>query len=381
MKAGKFLRWCVDANEITAIGPKALNQHCEDFARDWFAFASTKVGEYVGVTLKYDTDFEFIYTSDNYAGGGFGSCMTNEGYHAFYDAVDGARAASLIDTDGLILSRCIVFEKCISLTDGRTYRVAERQYARDGSDALKQMLVDALVKAGKIDAYKRIGADCRSPRAFVSVDGSAFSHVMYIQTYITSCNLDVSISYQDSFKYLDVADGRAYNSDDVTNGLIRLDITDGTLELNYDDFNGEWTTDDVTGVYTYCCGEWIEQDTTYATRDELFTYVRGYGYYYSDDCFYDDLLDEYIPLDLGEDIYHDRGVNYDEIREDYTFASLTPVWVACQWGGYMICLTDTSLEPSLYTYLDGEMYLISDLITNEDGTFSRKDAVLESANA
>lgn len=379
MKAGKFLRRCVEASGATAIGPKALNQHCEDFAREWSAFASTKVGEYAEVTLKYDQDFEFIYCRDNYAGDGFGSCMTNEGYEGFYNEVDGARAASLVNTDGLILSRCIVFEKCISLTDGRTYRVAERQYAMDGGDAFKQMLVDALIKADKIDAYKRIGADCRSPKAFVSLDGGAFNPTMYIQTYIKTGNLDATISYQDSFKYLDVTDGRAYNEDEKS-GLISLEITSGALELNHDQYNDEWTTDEVTDVYIYRRGRWIEQSTTYGTRDELFTYVRGYGYYYSDDCFYNDLLDEYIPLDLEEDIYAERGVQYDEIRDEYTFASLTPVLVACD-GGYTEQMTDTNLEPSLYTYLDGELFLTSDLTVDEDGTFSRKDAVLESANA
>lgn len=380
IKAGKFLRRCVEENKVTAIGPKALNQHCEDFAREWSAFASTKVGEYAGVALKYDQDFAFIYCGGNYAGDGFGSCMTNEGYESFYDEVDGARAASLVNPDGLILARCIVFERCISLTDGRTYRVAERQYSKSGIDSLKQMLIDALIKADKIDSYKRIGADCRSPKAFVTVDGESFGHTMYVQTYITQGNLDATISYQDSFKYLDVTDGRAYN-DDWTGGLVSLEITGGALDLNYDDYNDEWTTEETTDVYIYRFGGWIRQNTTYSTRDELFTYVRGYGYYYSEDCFYNDLLDEYIPLDLEYEIYTERGAGYDEIRDEYTFADLTPVLVAGLDGGYMAQMTDINMEPSLYTYLDGEMYLIEDLIKNGDGSYLRKDAVLEPSNA
>ena len=54
----------------------------------------------------------------------------------------------------------------------KVLRLAERQYATDGSDQLKRQLVMALIDAGEIDGYKRVGAGCGDNRAFVDNNGN-----------------------------------------------------------------------------------------------------------------------------------------------------------------------------------------------------------------
>ena len=107
-----------------------------------------------------------------------------------------AKAARLVEDDGMILARCIIFTEVFDEED-KVWRLAERQYAKDQSDILKRALVDALIKAGEIDGYKQVGADCGNSRGFVDVEGNSLSH----KKFYIECNLDwgeyvlFSISY------------------------------------------------------------------------------------------------------------------------------------------------------------------------------------------
>ena len=42
----------------------------------------------------------------------------------------------------------------------------ERQYATDESNTLKRALIDALIKGGHIDGYKKVGAGCGECKGF-----------------------------------------------------------------------------------------------------------------------------------------------------------------------------------------------------------------------
>ena len=97
-----------------------------------------------------------------------------------------------------IIARCIIFNE-VKDQDGKIWRLAERQYSSEGNEILKRALIDTLIKGKYIDGYKRIGASCNEPNAFVNVDGNSLSG----KRFTIDCDLgwDETLSYQDSFKW------------------------------------------------------------------------------------------------------------------------------------------------------------------------------------
>ena len=77
-------------------------------------------------------------------------------------------------------------------TGGKTIRYRE-------NNTLKRALIDALIKGGHIDGYKKVGAGCGDSRAFVDLEENSLSD----RKFRIECDLDYddTLSYQDSFKW------------------------------------------------------------------------------------------------------------------------------------------------------------------------------------
>lgn len=307
MRAGKFMRNLIEEyKEFDDVLPEQVKiWFCEEFAERWKAYASQQSS---GYKLVVDDDFESIYDSDCCVGD-FGSCMVNDGYWTFYrDAVD-AKAASLRNEDGDIVARCIIYTD-VHTSDDKVIRLAERQYSSDGDEMLKRQLVMALIAAGEIDGYKRVGADCHSPRMFVDVNGNPFEDT----DFWIPCRLDYgdTVSYQDSFKWYDMDGQRAWNCSG--DGDIDLAITEGTLEDNHEheswsDYNSEWIDDD-DAYYVETRGDYFHGcQVVYAHRD-----------CYEEDCFEDDCIrigSEYYYAGRNCGDYENNGIGYCPECEEY----------------------------------------------------------------
>lgn len=288
MKAGKFLTKLIEENTRCRINETIRIWLCEEFAADWQAYTRERVEEYTLHTGDTEDDFNGIYGDFSYKGD-FGSCMMGDGNGSFYsDAVD-ATAAWLEDADGDMVARCVIYNDVHEYNDtGKVWRLAERQYASDGDESLKRMLVIKLIEAGLIDGYKTVGASCHDSRNFVTNDGESLSG----KRFWIKCSLEDgdTLSYQDSFKYWQ--DGIA---DNWSCEGVALDVTNGRFndEREYDDYHEYYcyeTREVHAGGYRYQCDVNNLDDFRWVpTRD---------GYYHNEDVDYDEHRDEYI---LGED--------------------------------------------------------------------------------
>lgn len=232
MKAGKFYKHLI---ESTAFGKK-LNETlviwlCEEFCRDW---TSHVIGKLPKNKLYVNDCFSDIYDSDRLKGydvkdDAFVSCMVNKGYHSFYHDAVNAKAAYLEDENGMIIARCVIFTEVYD-EDGETWRYAERQYSVMNNDVYKQALVDALIAKGEIDCFKKVGASCHDSRAIVDIHGNSLAD----KKFHIDCDLDwdSTLSYQDTFKYFNMYERKAYNYEV---GGYSLDVTEGSLSAADED--------------------------------------------------------------------------------------------------------------------------------------------------
>lgn len=307
MKAGKFLRKILLYNESTKdFCEQAIIYVCETFANDWYAYASSKiVDDYI---LVVDDDFEAIYNSENQAGG-FNSCMNNKGYEEFYNKCVDAKAASLWDDYGTMLARCVIFTHVHDCDSSKVYRLAERQYAQDENNALKQILVNKLIESGEIDGYKKVGASCHDPHMFVLNDGTSLSST---DLYINAANVaDYDTPYMDSFKYYNEDKSRFYNSDDY-NHTHTAECTCGDMESvysEYDDYHRCYCRE-VTIVHVWCskynCYDEMSCDSQ---QLEDFKYCDRFREYY-DEAEYSSYHGDYVPIDC---------LVYSNYHEDFLF--------------------------------------------------------------
>ena len=289
MKAGKFLRKLIEENpNINTMLPEQVKIWvCEEFAEQWKAYAAENIckDEY---TLYINENFEDIYNSDCLKGN-FGSCMVDDDYWSFYRDSVCAKAAYLLNNDDEIVARCIIYTDVIDGM-GNHLRLAERQYSTDSDESLKRMLVMRLIEGNHIDGYKKVGADCHSPKAFVDVHGNPLSNTsLHIKCDLE--NYDV-VSYQDSFKWYDSYEMIAYNYGDSSDG--NLSVTDGRIENEDDEDDHE------NERWSDYHEEYIHEDDAYyvETRDDYFyydevvyAYVKGNYDYYREDCHKDDCVE------------------------------------------------------------------------------------------
>ena len=304
MRAGRFYSKLIDETNIGQALPQQVKTWlCEEFSQEWQVYIAGTLPNY---TLIVDHDFAEIYSGEACAPG-MNSCMIDRNFHSFYRDSVKAKAARLVGDDGIILARCVIFTDVLDEED-KVWRLAERQYAKDQSDILKRALVDALIKAGEIDGFKQVGADCGSSRAFVDIEGNSLSH----KKFRIECNLDWEdkLSYQDSFKYYNLDCNVAYNYTD-SDYSYNLDSTNGELldddeETFYDEYH-DYDCESITDVFYH--GSEITCDS-----DDLSDFI-----YWSDNYYHEDDLSECPECSnrmLSEEFYRDE-LFYSELTEEY----------------------------------------------------------------
>lgn len=285
MKIGKLYKHIIECSEFgRLLNEQVVLFMCEEMSRKWKAENSQK---YSGFKLHLDDAFDKIYSS-RCCKGNFNSCMTDEDREDFYINGVKAKAAYLTNEEGLIVARCIVYTECFDKS-GKVWRLAERQYSSGGDEALKMMLVCALIKGGHIDGYKKVGAGCHNCTSFLDINDVPIPDPRF---YI-ECNRDEDdvISYQDSFKYYNMSERRAYNSPFSYGCCYDLSTTDRHLNGcdNYDEYHEEYVEEDLVTVYYHgdemsCSEGWLDD----------FRWVDSVcEYHHEDDVFMCDECDEY----------------------------------------------------------------------------------------
>lgn len=307
MKAGKMFNHLLSCNKLTEMLPEQIKRWLgEEFVAEWILYAREISGSN-GYTLHVDDNFKDIYSGRRLKGN-FRSCMVGNGYYSFYSDAVKAKAAYLTDEDGMIVARCIIFTD-VTDEDGKTWRLAERQYSSEQDLSLQRMLVSALIRGGYIDGFKSVGASCSDAQNFVDNNGNSLRN----KIFSIECNLETSdyVSYQDSFKYYDYNRSIAYNSTDMHYDY-ELDVTSGTIEEE----QGEWS---------HYNDEYIprEEACYVETRDDYFynhQVVYAYRDGYQEDCFQDDCLEingTYYYAGRNCDDYSCYGISYCEECGEY----------------------------------------------------------------
>ena len=276
MKAGRFFKHLI---ESTVFGRK-LNETlviwlCEEFCRDW---TSWTIGRLPKNKLYVNDCFADIYDSTRLKGydekdDAFVSCMVNKDLHSFYHDAVNARAAYLEDENGMIIARCVIFTDVYD-EEGNTWRYAERQYSVMNNDVYKQALVDALIAKGEIDCFKKVGASCHDSRAIVDIHGNSLAE----KKFHIDCDLDwdSTVSYQDTFKYFNMYERKAYNYEV---GSYSLDITEGSLSAadeEQDPEPDEYDSYHECDAYEVCTVYFHGDEETCDVEDrEDFTYFQN----------------------------------------------------------------------------------------------------------
>lgn len=322
MKVGKFLSSVIDAHEVGRHFPVQMKTFlCEEFSRDWVAYTMSKIGN---LELRTDLTFADIYGNGRYTCHDMGSCMNGRQQSDFYDEFVNATPAALVkEKDGEILARCVIFNEVTDVDNGKVYRLAERQYSKGGDETLKKALIELLISSGRIDGYKSVGAGCGDANAFVLNDGTSISD----RCLSISCSISWGdiLSYQDSFKWLDMNKRKAYNYSRSCDAY--LDSTDMYLgeEMEYDDYHGEYTRNELVEVYYN--GDWIYCDSQ---RLDDFVRMDNGDYYHMDDVCHCDECDEYFRAGQGYyselldkefcsiDCLEDAERNYKEDNWEYS---------------------------------------------------------------
>ena len=303
MKAGKLYRSIIQETEFGRTLPEQVVTYlCEEFSADWQVYTHSKLPKN---KLHVDKDFEKIYSSD-WCKGDFSSCMTDKDYYDFYMDSVNASAAYLTDEDDMVIARCIIYNE-VKDQDDNKWRLAERQYASDENDILKRALIDALIKGGYIDGYKKVGAGAGDAREFVDLEENSLSD----RKFRIECDLDYDdpLSYQDSFKWYDEYDRIA---DNYGHGAIGLDVTDGSI-------NGEEEEEEYDDFHDYHCQE---------TR---VVYYHGQEYY----CDVEN-LEDFTWVDRLEEYHHDSDVlqcpecKADFLKEDKCDSEITDEDYCCE---------------------------------------------------
>ena len=233
MKAGKFIRSLILETEFGQTLPEqVLNWLSEEFTQEWQTFT---LSTFPKSQLFVNDNFADIYSS-NRCKGNFHSCMTDEEFYTYYQYSVKAKAAYLENEEGEIIARCIIFPEVYD-ENGKVWRLAERQYSTECDDVLKRALVDALIRGGHIDGYKKVGAGCSDTREFVDINGNSLAD----KKFYIDCDLETydTLSYQDSFRYYRYNDKKAYNYVPDKGYSYCLDTTDGSLD-GPDDDDDEW---------------------------------------------------------------------------------------------------------------------------------------------
>lgn len=408
MKAGKFFKHLI---ESTKFG-KTLNETiviwlCEEFSRDW---QSHVIGKLPKNKLYVNENFADIYNSKRLKGydtnsDAFISCMVDKGLHNFYRNSVNAKAAYLEDENGMIIARCVIFTEVYD-EDDKVWRYAERQYSVGCNDVYKQALVDALIQAGEIDCFKKVGASCHDSSAIVDIHGNSLSD----KKFHIDCDLDWddTLSYQDTFKWYSMYNHRAYNYEA---GDYSLDVTEGSLDASENGDNDEpqeYDSYHERDAWEVCtCYYHGNEETVDVECREDFINFKG-TWYHEDDLVTCPKCGERMlnPKYYGEDddVYYSEvtGNSYcstdcrDEAEEEYKrehwhFSDYDDDWYAdkndlCTYQKFN-CITEEYMEKtiskdSFFDLLErGELYewggLYFDVINEEVGKPYGYETLLE----
>ena len=370
MKAGKLYRSLILDTEFGKTLPEQVVTYlCEEFSADWQTYTTGRLPKN---RLCVDKNFEKIYSSSCCAGD-FHSCMVDRKLHDFYTESVDASAAYLTNEKEKVIARCVIYNR-VTDQDGKIWRLAERQYATDESNTLKRALIDALIKGGHIDGYKKVGAGCGDARAFVDLEENSLSD----RKFRIECDLDYddTLSYQDSFKWYNQSEETA---DNYGNGDIALDITDGSLngEEEYDDFH-EYHCHETTTVYYhgheyYCDVEnldefiWIENLEEYHHESDVTECPECSGHFLEEDNFYSNITEEYYCCEecrkKAEQTYKKENWHYSDYDEEYyehtESITIYQVWnnILCEYERKTI-----SVESSQRLLEAGELHKLNDML-------------------
>ena len=201
MKAGRMMKHIIESCDFGKTLSKTIkNWLCEEFTTDWEA---NVIGNLPKNKLYVNDNFAAIYDREKMLRDGeydtdpFHSCMTNKGFHVFYKNSVKAKAAYLQNEDGKIIARCIIFTEVFD-EDDKVWRYAERAYSYHVNLVYQRALIDALIKGGYIDCFKKIGAGCSEANSILDIYGNSLSN----KQFRINCELDWGepLSYQDSLR-------------------------------------------------------------------------------------------------------------------------------------------------------------------------------------
>ena len=329
MKAGKFFTAIIKESELGQIlSSQVVNWLSEEFSQDWQTYTYGKTPE---VELHVNGNFEIIYNEDACKDFNGCSCMVGRDRHSFYENAVEAKAAYLLDRDGYVLSRAIIFTNVID-QNGKKWRLLERQYSKESNEVLKRLLVDLCIKEGHIDGYKQIGAGCSEGRAFVANDGSSLSDMKFS----IRCELEMydTLSYQDSFKFYDYNRNTAYNYQDSSYDYC-LDTTDVNLDGEEDDdddqeydeyhdyncqsvrmcyYHGEEINVDVDNLEDFI---YVESEGEYHHKDDVTQCDSCGAWIIKEDATYNSDAEAYFCNDQCEAEYIKENCTYSEYDDDY----------------------------------------------------------------
>lgn len=375
MKAGKLLRALILETEFGQTLPEQVLVYLqEEFVAEWQTHAMRSLPE---SKLFVNDDFNRIYNSEELVGD-FHSCMVDKDYHYFYrDAVD-AKAAYLENDEGRIIARCVIYTDVHEDGSDKIWRLAERQYSTECNDVLKRLLVDALIQGGYIDGYKKVGAGCGDSREFVDINGNSLAD----KKFWIPCRLrtDDPLSYQDSFKYYNYNNDKAYNYSSA-NYDYELDTTEGSIdgdEGEWDEYHDRYCSETVLVNYhgreMTCDSEdlddftWIERYDEYYFTDDCEFCADTDRWELAEDCIYSELLDAYYYDEgtMAEDEAKYKGENWTYAEYDQAYFEdeddVTTIW---KWNSdvrdyekttiYVGTLLGLLKEKKLFVY-DGEVY-------------------------
>jgi len=370
MKAGKLYRSLILETEFGKTLPEQVVTYlCEEFSADWQTYTTGRLPKN---RLCVDKNFEKIYSSSSCVGD-FYSCMVDRKLHYFYTESVDASAAYLTNEKGKVTARCVIYNR-VTDQDGKIWRLAERQYASNENDILKRALIDALIKGGYIDGYKKVGAGAGDARAFIDLEENSLSD----RKFRIECDLDWNdtLSYQDSFKWYNQSEGTA---DNYGSGDIALDITDGSLngEEEYDDFHGYhcYETRPVYchGCEYYCDVEnldefiWIEKLGEYHHESDVIECSECSGHFLEEDNLYSDITKEYYCCEecrkKAEQAYKQENWHYSDYDEEYyehtESITIYQVWnnILCEYERKTI-----SVESAQRLLETGELHKLNDML-------------------
>lgn len=329
MKAGKFFTSIIKETQIGQIlSEQVVNWLSEEFTQDWQTYT---YGQTPDVVLHVDDNFAKIY-SDHWCRYFNGcSCMVGREHHYFYEDAVEAKAAYITDKEGYVLARAIIYTEAIDQY-GKKWRLLERQYSKESNEVLKRTLIDLLIKADEIDAYKQVGAGCAEATAFVDLNGNSISNLRF--SIKCELNCDSTISYQDSFKWYDMDNRVAYNFPEPS-AYYNLDTTDLNLDGDYDDdedqaydeyhdyncdetricyYHGQEISVDVDNLEDFI---WIESLSEYHFHEDVTQCDSCGAWLVKDDATYNSDAKAYFCDDKCEAKYIKENFYYSEYDDDY----------------------------------------------------------------